>query len=337
MTWYLVECLGLSSMSIVAKDGVRKEWVSIFRIERDEGVDAVGALNWARSSGSHLDQRMSGRFGDRRIEIVPILGPEDDVYAMHLWIGDPSTDAPKPRPAAGLRWNLGELQVQQRLESWLMSTNDASAWKGIRSPGEIFRKVLRFDDIPQLIEIANSPTPDAQFESSLCILHDDGHLMNWQIMARGRNDERHVGVRALTHDVTDIEPPVVGPFETLRLTNEDITDGPAAALLAFGARSSPPTISSWIGKVPTWIDWQRDGDPALIHPDSWPALRRTQALLEPACPTIEMTTRARIRANTDTGWQTVDITSRRYPGEVGRILHIIRITKADDNSNPQQP
>ncbi|MFD6156511.1 hypothetical protein ACFWF7_18225 [Nocardia sp. NPDC060256] len=156
-------------------------------------------------------------------------------------------------------------------------------------------------------------------------------------MARGRNDERHVGVRALTHDVTDIDPPVVGPFETLRLTNEDITDGPAAALLAFGARSSPPTISSWIGKVPTWIDWQRDGDPALIHPDSWPALRRTQALLESACPTIEMTTRARIRANTDTGWQTVDITSRRYPGEVGRILHIIRIAKTDDDSNPQLP
>ncbi|MFD6158700.1 GAF domain-containing protein [Nocardia sp. NPDC060256] len=230
MTWYLVECLGPSSMSIVAKDGLRKEWVSIFRIERDEGIDAVGALNWARGSGSHLDQRMSGRFGDRQVEIVPILGPEDDV------------------------WNLGELQVQQRLESWLMSTDDASAWKGIRSPGEIFRKVLRFDDIPQLIEIANSPTPDAQFESSLCILHDDGHLMNWQIMARGRNDERHVGVRALTHDVTDIAPPVVGPFETLRLTNEDITDGPAAALLAFGARSSPPPISSWIGKVPNWID-----------------------------------------------------------------------------------
>ncbi|MFD6158699.1 hypothetical protein ACFWF7_01335 [Nocardia sp. NPDC060256] len=44
-----------------------------------------------------------------------------------------------------------------------------------------------------------------------------------------------------------------------------------------------------------------------------------------------MTTRARIRANTDTGWQTVDITSRRYPGEVGRILHIIRIAKADED------
>jgi hypothetical protein len=60
-------------------------------------------------------------------------------------------------------------------------------------------------------------------------------------------------------------------------------------------------------------------------------IRRTQTLLEHTTGgTRECVTRARIRANTSTGWQQVDLHSHRHPGEVGNRLHIVQIIKADD-------
>ncbi|RJO67966.1 hypothetical protein D5S18_34255 [Nocardia panacis] len=209
-----------------------------------------------------------------------------------------------------------------------MSTDDADGFKRIRSPGEFFRKVVRFDAVSDLIELATHPTPDAIFSTNITVLHDRGNLMNWQITTRSRNDNHHTGMRGITHDITDVIPPAISPLETLGLTSTPDPNAPAAALLAFPSTSPTPVIANWIGKVPTWIDWQREGDTNLIHPDNWPDLTRTAVLLQAALPDSETTTPARIRAHTPTGWQPVTITSRRYPGEVGDRLHIIRIEKA---------
>jgi hypothetical protein len=332
MTWFLVECLGVEpEMTIVAKDGERRDWISLRHTMRTEGIDSEPILTWIRSSGSHFREIVHGKQGDRLIEAVPILGVEGDVYAVHLWIGTPTEIAPKPRPAAGISWTLGDLQIRQRLESWLMSTDDAAGFKGIRSPGEFYRKVLRFDDRPALVALAINPVAGERFESSIHVLHDNGNLMNWDVVARGRADEHHYGVRGLTHDITDVRPPSIGALENLGLTIEPGDDDPAAALLAFPPRSAVPIISNWIGKVPTWIDWQREGDSVLFHPDDCPAIRRTSVVLEPAVGSDnEVTTRARIRAHTPSGWQAIDLKSRRYPGDVGKVLHIVRIIKVTE-------
>ncbi|QIS08778.1 GAF domain-containing protein [Nocardia arthritidis] len=331
MTWFLIEALApiTEPMTIIAKDGQPREWSSIKRLDRDEGVDLIDTLDWVRRSGSHIQQVARGRTGQRRVEAVPIIGPDDDVYGIHLWIGEPHQATPLTRPAAGISWSLGELQINQRLESWMMSTDDADGFKRVRSPGEFFRKVVRFDHVSELIQLATNPKPDAMFATTITVLHDRGHLMNWQIVGRGRADERHTGMRGLTHDITDVAPAAIGPLETLGLATEPGEDAPAAALLAFPPTSPTPVIANWIGKVPAWIDWQREGDTELIHHDDWAGLCRTTVMLEAGLPDGEAVTSARIRAHTASGWQPVTITSRRYPGEVGSRLHIIRITKAD--------
>ncbi|MGY4103318.1 hypothetical protein ACW2Q0_27725 [Nocardia sp. R16R-3T] len=89
-----------------------------------------------------------------------------------------------------------------------------------------------------------------------------------------------------------------------------------------------PLIAQWIGRVPTWIDWQREGDAELIHRDDWAAVANTAVMLQPGLPDMKAVTAARIRAHTSSGWQNVTITSRRYPGEVGNRLHIVRIMRA---------
>ncbi|MGV9679130.1 GAF domain-containing protein [Nocardia sp. NPDC003482] len=331
MTWFLIEALAAQPhpMTIVAKDGEPRDWTSLRRLDRDEGVDLVDLLEWVRRTGSRIQQPAHGRAGQRYVEAIPIIGPEGDVYGIHLWIGLAHDTPTPPRPVAGICWHLGELQIRQGLDSWMMSTDDADGFKRVRSPGEFFRKVVRFDTVAELIELATNPDPDATITTTLTVLHDRGHLMHWYGVGRGRRDDRHVGMRGINYDITDTASPTIGPLEQLGLTTDPGENAPAAALLAFPTTHPAPVIVQWIGKVPAWIDWQREGDIALIHPDDWEPLRRTTIMLEPGLPDSQTTTPARIRAHTDTGWQPALVTSRRYPGEVGQRLHIIQITKID--------
>lgn len=332
MTWYLVETLGTldDPMTIVSKDGERRDWSSIRRFNRDEGLDLSELLTWVRREGITVNQTKAGALGMRRIEAIPIIGVEHECYGIHVWVGPADGPVPPPRPAAAISWRLGELQVKQRLDSWMMSTDDEDGFKRTRSPGEFFRKVVRFDNVSTLIQMATNPLAGQILDTTITVLHDRGHLMCWQVVGRTRDDDNHVGTRGLTHDITDVAPPAIGPLETLGLTSEPDPDAPAAALLAFPPNSEHALIAQWIGKVPGWVDWRRDGDPELIHPDDHRKLLRTTAILESALPDSEAVTRASIRAHNAEGWQPVTITSRRYPGDVGGRLHIIRIAKAHD-------
>ncbi|MGW5440457.1 GAF domain-containing protein [Nocardia asteroides] len=331
MTWFLVEALGTTHepMTIVSKDGQKRDWTGIRRFDRDEGVDLLEPLNWVRRSGTTVTQTITGGMGPRHVEAYPILSVENEVYGIHVWIGREDEPVPPPRPGAAISWRLDDLIVQQRIESWMMSTDDEDGFKRTRSPGEFFRKVVRFDDVTKLIEIATKPSEGQRFETGITVLHDRGHLMSWLVVGRTSNTDAHIGMRALTYDVTDVAPPQIGPLETLGLTSEPSPDAPAAALLAFPPDSERAIIAQWIGKVPAYIDWRRDGDSELIDPDSQRKLARTTAILEPGLPDSEIVTEARIRAHNAEGWQPVTITARRYPGEVGGRLHIIRIAKSD--------
>ncbi|MFF2088618.1 GAF domain-containing protein [Nocardia sp. NPDC058176] len=341
MTWYLVESLDLPTapMSIVAKEGDHREWSGIRRFKRDEGVDLLDLLIQVRRHATPISQTITGAKGPRLVEAIPIVGVDGDVYGIHVWVGETEPSTP-PRPAAAIRWNSGELQVQQQLESWMMSTDDADGFKRVRSPGEFFRKVVRFDKAPELIQIATKPVAGHTFDATITVLHDRGHLMCWQIAARTRDDE-HSGMRALTHDITDVSPPEIGPLETLGLTAEPDPDAPAAALLAFPPDSDRAIIALWVTKAPSWVDWLREGDIELIHPDDQRELARTTTILAPDLPGHdqhgEIITQARIRAHTETGWQPVSITSRRYPGPAGERLHIIRICKIDQAESGSPP
>ncbi|MFD7845599.1 GAF domain-containing protein [Nocardia sp. NPDC059764] len=329
MSWFLIEALGPldAPMTILAKDGERRDWVSLRSLQRNEGVDVTDAAEWVRHSGSVFDQVVSGRGGHHRVRILPIVGPEGEVYAMHLWAGAPDESIPAHRPAAGIAWYAGDLQVQQGLESWMMSTDDADGFKRVRSPGEFFRKVVKFDDATALIALGTNPTPGARFSQRIVVLHDNGRLMNWQTFAVGRTDLERPGLRGLTHDVSDVDPVSLSPHEALGLTDEPGPDSPAAALIAFPPTGAP-LIAQWIGHVPTWIDWQREGDAELIHRDDWHAIAKTAIMLQPGLLDSKTVTPARIRAHTPSGWQPVTITSRRFPGEVGSRLHIVRIARA---------
>lgn len=266
--------------------------------------------------------------GDRFVRVVPVMGPTGDVYGMHLWIGALDDIPTPPRPAAGLCFHLGTLQAQLTEESWAMSNlpEDIAPHPGTLSPAEMFRRVVRYDAINDLVSMGIEPDPTAIHDARLTVLHNDGHLMFWQAAARGRKDEIHTGMRGLNIDISDVQAPTISPLEALGLGEAAPTDGPAAALIAATASIDRPVIAEWIGKPPAWIDWEREtGDTEVFHRDDWDRIR---ADFESLTPDQESVIRCRIRAFTDTGWQDIEMRCRRYPGEVGANLHVARISKA---------
>ncbi|MET8427580.1 hypothetical protein [Nocardia sp. NPDC004860] len=71
----------------------------------------------------------------------------------------------------------------------------------------------------------------------------------------------------------------------------------------------------------------------MIHRDDWDAIAKTAVMLQPGLLDSKAVTPTRIRAHSPSGWQPVTITSRRFPGEVGSRLHIVRIARADQRAS----
>ncbi|MBF6137208.1 DUF5593 domain-containing protein [Nocardia puris] len=335
MTWLFVEALAMAPqpMTIINKDGAPKEWTSLRSLQRHERVDLDEVLEQIRhsASGETTDRVVPARDGGERfVRIVPVLGPESDVYGMHVWIGDLDDELTPHRPAAGMCFHLDTLQAQLTEESWAMSSlpGDTDFHSTTLSPAEMFRRVVRYDAIDELVALGINPDPNATHDALFTVLHNAGYLMLWQAAARGRKDQRHNGMRGLNLDISDHGQPPISPLEALGLAAERPADGPAAALLASTPSVDRPVLTEWIGhQVPTWIDWEREnGDTMLFHPDDWDSIRATFQTLG---PDQECVTACRIRAFTDSGWQRVEMHSRRYPGEVGQNLHVIRISKID--------
>lgn len=349
MSWFVVECLAPLSdpMTIVCKDGSGRAWTSLRTLRRHEYVDVEDLLESVRRSGDPIRRVVRALDGVMRlIDIVPVQGPSGDAHGMHLWIGPDAEDPPPHCPAVAMSWNVDDLQVRVTQDWWRQ-------WRGpdgvdestplTLSPGELFRNVVRFDRIEDLLVQATDPDSTTAHLSSTVVLHDLGYLMTWYNVVRGRTDEQHAGMRGLAIDVTATNPPVISPNEVRDLSTGAGTfsargkgwwtepppddDQTVAALLAHSPRLPMPFIAEWLSRVPSWLDWQRGGDPVVFHPDDVDALRRTFETLSDTCETA---TQVRIRAFTKTGWQLVTVTSRRYPGDIGDRLHIIRIAKAEE-------
>lgn len=333
MTWYFVESLAPLSepMTIINKNGAPREWTSLRAFSRHDGVDIEDLLEEIRRSrnGDTVHQVVRGRAGaEHLIEIAPVLGPDGDVYGLHVWIGDLDTEPGPHRPAAGMCFHLETLQAQLTEESWAMTNlpDDIAPHAGTLSPAEMFRRVVRYDAIDEVIALGISADPEKFHDATFTVLHNDGRLLYWQAAARGRKDDRHTGMRGLNLDISDFQAAPISPLEALGLTG-GVGTGPAAALLASTTSIDRPVITQWIGPAPSWVDWEREtGDTEVFHPEDWDAIRETFVDLE---PDKESTLECRIRAFGPTGWVPITMTSRRYPGEVGTNLHVVRIARND--------
>ncbi|MQY18946.1 GAF domain-containing protein [Nocardia macrotermitis] len=341
MSWFLIESLAPSSgpMTIILRDGAPRDWTSLRSLHRHEFVDVDEQLQSVRENKTRIQTIVRARGGRTRlIEIDPVLGPEGDTYGMHLWIGPDADEPIAHRPASAISWHLGDTTVRMTEDLWRMTLTPCDTntpTPNTLSAAEFFRKLVRFDALAGLAELATSPDPAATWSGFSVVLHDDGHLMNWYNVGRGRLDQQQTGVRGLAVDVTDTTPPSISAIDAVtsntrpNARNAQLADpeAPITALLAWTPDLPMPVLAHWISHAPSWIDWEREGDPSTFHPDDTDTILATYTRLAGTDDTI--TVDVRIRGFTASGWQPITITSRRYPGDVGDTLHIIHITKQD--------
>jgi hypothetical protein len=330
MSWYVIETLERESMSIVFKDGNRRNWTQLRTLQREAGVGRgeLGAiLGEVRRTGQSVNPRtIDGYQGSKLITAFAILSHDKEVYGIQLWIGDVDEEILQPRRAAAIRWDTRDLQINQGLESWLMSSNDPDGFRRKRNPGEFLRKVVRYDAVDELTEHAINPVSGRTIEHDLVVLHDEGHLMKWFNVVRDRNDDDHVGLRGLIHDVTDTHEPQVGALEHVGVT-EINSSGPVSALIAFPNDSDAVIVVKFLTKPPEWIDYQLDGSNDVLHPEDWSLLRRNQQILSDATPGARVKSEVRVRTPNPQQWVSVNLVEWRYPGAVGDKLHIVQLSR----------
>lgn len=346
--WYVIESLRPPAFSILFRDGEERDWTSIRSLTRSEGVDVIEDLcGTVRDNREPLDVQVRGRQGPRRVIMKPVLGWEDDVYAIKTWIGDVD-EAPAPeRSVAAVNWDIETLTARHTLESHLMSSCSPEGFGGVRDPGQFLRKVVQFDSLNELAELCLNDGTRDHFQGSLTVLHDDSHLMAWRGAARSGCGPDASEVRGIFHDITDTQPPVIGPLTALRLSDlERHSDAPPAVLVAYRTDVGRdkggeviPALMYWISPRPEYVAESAPQFPNesalpgnLVHPDDWHEFARARKVLEAGQDDLELPFVARL-LNNQGGWTQVRFSLRRYPGAVGQVLHIGRFSPVERTSD----
>ncbi len=274
--------------------------------------------------------------------MVPVLGPEGDVYGIKTWIGESGEQPTQERAVAAVSWSIETLTVTHTLESYMMSSTSPEGFGSTRDPGEFLRKVVQFDALNELAALCMNDGTRTQFQGALTVLHDDGHLMAWRGISRAGTGINGSEIRGLMHDVSDTEKPSIGPLTALRLSDlERHSDAPPAVLIAYRTNdeATPPVIPAimyWISPKPNYVadsavtdlpDMETPGTPPnLIHPEDWDEFARAQKVLKARTQNeLEIPVIARI-LNKDREWTLVRFLLTGYPGAVGKRLHVGRFS-----------
>ncbi|MCX4098382.1 GAF domain-containing protein [Nocardia sp. alder85J] len=324
MPWYIIEDLagGSTPATIVSVGDHRRSRVPATTLDRYEGVDPAGYLDRIRQHGATVSELVTGHYGPRYLEGIPVIGPEEDVYGIQFWLGDPNEPPAPPCAVAGIDWASDIRLIVLSAEAWSMASETTEARRSMLSPEDCLRRIVQFDNAADLAKLATDCHGPDEFAGTATVLHDRGSLMNWHIVAKRRTGEHPGDVRGLVIDISRTEPATTPP--PWRYPAPPPSTLTASALLAFSSTFGVPVIAGWIGGRPAWIGHTAPGDPELFHLDDWAPLQAAARSLRD--PDAETTIPVRVHAATGYRWHRATAAIRRHPGRVGDCLHVIRIT-----------
>ncbi|MFI7671432.1 GAF domain-containing protein [Nocardia sp. NPDC049526] len=211
--WLLIETLGrVDSWSVLAIGTTPREWKSFQRAVPSRLQPLVAA---ACASGSVVDQVLPPSrqvWSGRRLRAVPISGPDERVYAIHLWVGPGD-----PPPAPGVAPFLVDARTR-RVDALMQGLGPDFAPYRTRWVGaEIFEMVERFDGELDFVANLTRSEPDSRWLGTATVQSKAGPR---SILVATRNadtpGDRHRW-RGLAVDVTDSVAPQRKSFEATAL------------------------------------------------------------------------------------------------------------------------
>ncbi len=323
--WYVVETLGPPEATVVWSAGRRVEWGSLKAVQRMHGVNAAPIVEAVRLSGEQHSGTLRGRNTLKRVFCEPTKGPDEAVHAVMLWVGAVD-EMPSRAPSLGaMTWDVDTLVVQQTIECYMLSSETEEEFGATRDPALFLRKVFQFDHATELIELCFEPAKRSKFQGALTILHDDGHFMEWQGVAKYGQSE-HL-IRGFAQDLTVHEPPQLGPTLATRLPAMHLASTRSAAVLvSFPANpKNAPRIAYWLTQVPAALVGDTVFDSSYrFHDNDVADLRNLQALLG-ADASSQLAVEVRVHGRGH--WVPCTLLCRRYPAEnIGSSILVCELT-----------
>ncbi|WP_433713545.1 GAF domain-containing protein [Nocardia sp. CA-084685] len=211
--WLLIETLGrVDSWSVLAIGTSPREWKSFQRAVPGRLQPLVAT---AYASGSMVDQVLPTSrqaWSGQHLRAVPILGTDQQVYAIHLWVG-----AGDPPPAPGVAPFVIDARTR-RLDALTRGLwPDFASDRTSRIGAEIFEMVERFDGALDLVANLTRSEPDSRWLGTATVRSKTGPR---SILAATRNAvtvaERHRW-RGVAVDVTGTVAPQHKSFEATAL------------------------------------------------------------------------------------------------------------------------
>ncbi|MFC0313672.1 hypothetical protein ACFQNE_02585 [Gordonia phosphorivorans] len=338
MGWHLIEWLDRAAPpTVVWKDGAARQWAQLGLIERRDGickadlerlVDAALRLPADRFQDRELtpllSSRINGRQGPRNLQVHHVVGPDEMVVGLLLWIGridEPVTARPR---AAGVRFHPESRRMETGADGWMLHASNLDRMGNARPADSLVNRVVYVPHVGELVDLCASRAPvitDLQTEVSL--VHEDLRLVNVAAAVRRRGNQ----VWWIGMDITRWSPPPTSPELALRLSG--LPSPAARGILTF--RDDPesvPSVLFWVSEPPQWTAYWSEGSPqpdglgTLLHREDRAALLEARDRIDSGIVSVATTVRVRRR---DQGWQTVEATLSRFPS-VNPNVFIIEIT-----------
>ncbi|MBB5912747.1 hypothetical protein BJY24_001614 [Nocardia transvalensis] len=252
--WLLVETLGPGSEPTIVADGGRaRDWTNVSRARRFAAADLVSALlDDVRDAAGSVSRSGAGMCGIAE----PVRCAFGAVHGVQLWVGEPGEEPPQRRPVAAWDW-ISDTELAHHgpgLEE-LVFARSASEVRTVRTPPEVFGRMVRFDGRTEYTAVVAGTDPAGRWQGEADFLGDDGRVRGIRMVVRVHRDRQHV-TRALVYDVTDMRPSV--PDTDLAMTRAAARAsrvGVGFVELAMGliyewTNEPPPPLHRWLTERP---------------------------------------------------------------------------------------
>ncbi|KAA8877323.1 hypothetical protein F3087_44945 [Nocardia colli] len=237
--------------------------------------------------------------GAVRLMALPVEGPRGGVYAVLLCAGAASCGAPRPLAIGTLEWNIctGIARAGTVAER-MLGIADAGVHRE-RTLADLMCRFEWWEDRAGFLALFDPVESAAEWTGSATILAagDLGKRHVYVAAKRCCSAAENV-VRAVIHDVTDLEPPPRFDTHAVALRRIPIQEGHAIGLTDVGSW----LVHDWIAIDDTPLRRWRHGSPE-VHVSDLESIARCRAALLAGAETIGC--RVRVRFSEHEHWDTV--------------------------------